>query len=425
MRLLLKNLRVNSEGKSFPADLRVGRGRILDCSLGIAPRSGELVLNLSGYLALPGLINSHDHLEFNLFPRLGHPPYENFYQWAREIYHPKETPVREILQVPLVDRLWWGAYKNLISGVTTVVHHNVYRRRSFNRRFPIRVLKRYGWSHSLGHGNGIEKAFAKSRGRPYIIHAGEGIDLQSSEEIDALYRMGLLHENTVLVHGIAIQADKIDLLSNANTSLVWCPASNIYLFDRTADIRRLQGRIQLTLGTDSTMSGSPTLLDELRAAYKACLASPEELLKMVTSSAASVFQLSDGRGTLRPGAPADLLLLRDDRREAAEILLSACPKDIKLVLVNGVPRFADQTFADMLRLGNPNVFVDKAPKWIYGDLNSLRNRVREAVGEKILSQNPIWNLFEEKELQPVDRTVVNQTLPSSRISLVASDRIQK
>ena len=42
-------------------------------------------IDLQDYLILPGLINSHDHLEFNLFPRLGHGPYTRCGLGARHL----------------------------------------------------------------------------------------------------------------------------------------------------------------------------------------------------------------------------------------------------------------------------------------------------------------------------------------------------
>ncbi len=104
-------------------------------------RRGVLRLDLRGCLVLPGLINAHDHLEFNLFPRLGRGPYPNAGAWARDIYHPGCSPVKEHLQVPMETRLRWGAVKNLLSGVTTVCHHNPYHAPVFSRGFPIRVAR--------------------------------------------------------------------------------------------------------------------------------------------------------------------------------------------------------------------------------------------------------------------------------------------
>jgi hypothetical protein len=150
---------------------------------------------------VPGLVNSHDHLEMNLFPHLGNPPYSNFYSWAESIYKPKTTPVKEILQVPVEDRLWWGGYKNLISGVTTVVHHNPYYRKVFNRKFPVKVLKKYAWSHSIGHGKNLRKIYLKNRNKPFIIHAAEGNDSDSSSEIPALDKLGVLGPKTLKIWG--------------------------------------------------------------------------------------------------------------------------------------------------------------------------------------------------------------------------------
>ncbi len=396
MNLLFKHIRWYSEGTVRSGDVRIRRGRVYETGHALAAHRREHAVDGEGFLALPGLINAHDHLELNLFPHLGHPPYTSFYDWGRAIYHPDEPPVRDLLRVPLADRLWWGAYKQLISGVTTVVHHNPYVRRVFGRRFPVKVLKGFRWSHSLGHGRDVAQAFARSRGRPYIIHAAEGIDAAASDEIEQLDRLGVLAANTVLVHAIALSTEQIRRLAARNVSVAWCPSSNLHLYGQTAPVDVLQRHgVRVALGTDATLSGAPTLWDELHAARTTGLATPADLLDMVTVNAASIFKLEDGRGTLRRYAPADLILLPEVAEGAAETLTAASATSIALVLIDGTPRLADPAWAETLGLGPPNTFVEGEPRWMTGPFEALRARIARTIDETLLTQNPLWTMVGE------------------------------
>ena len=124
-------------------------------------------MDLEGYLLLPGLINAHDHLEFNLYPRLGTRTYANVREWAADIHKLDDSPVREHLRVPLSTRLFWGGMKNLVAGVTTVSHHNPYHARIFDSGFPVRVVRRFGWAHSLAFSPDVGARFgARPRNNP-------------------------------------------------------------------------------------------------------------------------------------------------------------------------------------------------------------------------------------------------------------------
>jgi cytosine/adenosine deaminase-related metal-dependent hydrolase len=221
-------------------------------------------LDLRGYRILPGLINAHDHLEFNLFPRLGSGPYPNATKWAEDIYKPDEPPVSDHLRVPKRLRLIWGGLKNLLSGVTTVCHHNPYDPVFDEAEFPVRVVKRFGWAHSLRFSPDVAERFrATPEDWPFVIHLGEATDAEGSEEIHSLDEMGALTDRTVLVHAVALDRDGLDLVRRRGASIIWCPSSNLFTLGRTLDASALDG---VALGTDSALTGVGDMLDELAVA---------------------------------------------------------------------------------------------------------------------------------------------------------------
>ena len=89
--------------------------------------SGDLFqLYFDKALAFPGLINSHDHLDFNCFPQLGNRTYESYIEWGNTILQTYKDEIIDVLKIPQPLRTQWGIYKNLLCGVTTVVNHGKY-----------------------------------------------------------------------------------------------------------------------------------------------------------------------------------------------------------------------------------------------------------------------------------------------------------
>src|SRR4029078_1103662 len=89
----------------------------------IPGNSDTIRLDFDDAIALPGLINSHDHLDFNLFPRLGNRIYKNYLEWGDELHSQNKTVINNVLQVPKKIRTQWGICKNLLNGITTVFNH--------------------------------------------------------------------------------------------------------------------------------------------------------------------------------------------------------------------------------------------------------------------------------------------------------------
>ncbi len=304
------------------------------------PRPGlePLTVDLAGFLILPGLINAHDHLEFNLFPRLGNGPYQNFKQWAQDIYHPDRPPLREHLAVPKPVRLWWGGIKNLLSGVTTVCHHNPYEPEIFGKDFPVRVVRQYGWAHSIPLEKDIQRAFrAAPPHAPFVIHLGEGTDEESRNEIFELDRLGALDARTVIVHGVALNAAGHALLRQRGGALVWCPTSNLFTLGTTLDRHTLSETRRVVLGSDSALTAQGDLLDEIRVAHLRMGVKAGTIYEMVTRRAAEVFRLAQGEGCLNPGAVADLIAIPDPGGSPASALVESSFRQIELVILAGRP----------------------------------------------------------------------------------------
>ena len=351
-------------------------------AIGDPPRRGDAIVDLGGAVVLPGLINAHDHLELNHYGRLkGRNCYANASEWIADL-RPRladDPAIRDGRAHPLVERLFIGGLKNLLSGVTTVAHHNPFYP-ELRRTMPIRVIRRYGWAHSFQ----LERQPAGARGElggdiaarwratpadaPFMVHLAEGIDAEAEGELPRLEALGCLKANTVIVHGVAIDGNGIRRVARAGAGLVWCPASNLFLFSRTANVRELldqkDGPARVALGTDSRVTGARDLLDELRHARDLADVSPDELLAMVTTRAAALLRHARG-GQLAVGAPADLIVVPAAGPDAATALLAASRRDVRLVVVDGRPLVGDVDLApifDARRVTTRALRVDEAPK---------------------------------------------------------------
>ncbi len=316
--------------------------------------------DLRDHLIFPGLVNAHDHLHLNAFPPLEFTePFPNSYAWIAAFQsYLESSAVAMVRAVPTVLRHWHGALKNLLCGVTTVAHHDPWHPVFEETLFPVRVLRDFGWSHSLGlglpnaarcalvYGPSIAESFAATPPtQPWIIHLAEGTDEVAAAELRALDAIGCLAANTVLVHGVGLSESDRDRLLAAGGGVVWCPGSNLAMLGRTLNPRRLLDAGRLALGSDARISGGGDLLRELRLAAAHSDATPAELLRLVTEASHRLLRLPEVGG-LTPGQWADLLIVRDTGTTPHRCLLELWRADIRAVVRGGVPILADSDFAD-------------------------------------------------------------------------------
>ena len=354
-------------------------------------------LTIEDAVCVPGLINGHDHLLGTYYPKVGNGPYENWLPWDNDL---KSAPVyQERQQIENRDLYLLGAYRNLLSGVTTVSDHIPhFVAEPYYDILPMKAIQGYSLAHSiasfaLAWGGEIadEYALAEENDAAFITHIAEGFDAETVRDLETLERKGGLGPHSVLVHGIAFSPEDMDKIKAADATVIWCCDSNVFMFEQTTNIQMLlDKRINVCIGTDSPMSGGLHLLHEMkfdRDYYSEQYG--EELgdgtiLKMVTSNPARAFKLHD-RGRIEEGLTADLTVFRRKEEDNATSVVSADLEDVLLVVIDGKPVYGLAEYSDLfdeLGVEYQPIRLKGEDRIIIGDLTGLLRRISRAVGFK-------------------------------------------
>jgi cytosine/adenosine deaminase-related metal-dependent hydrolase len=237
----------------------------------IALKPDDIVLELENALAVPGLFNAHDHLAFSLFPRLGSRLYQNYTDWGGDIHSKFREQIDDVLVIPAEDRWQIGLLKNLVSGVTAVIDHDLPAGQRINR--AIDVVTRFQYIHSIATDAWWKFKLNLPGQRPVMMHLGEGVDTLATAELKRVATWNFFNRKIIAVH--LISGDPA--LINRLRAMVWCPDSNLFLYGRTAPVNEIKKNIPVLFGTDSPLTASANIWDHLRLARHTGLLSDEEL----------------------------------------------------------------------------------------------------------------------------------------------------
>jgi cytosine/adenosine deaminase-related metal-dependent hydrolase len=299
-------------------DLAIDGGRL-------ALRGGGPRIDLDGLIAFPGLTNSHDHLEFDLYPVLSHGPYADWREWGEDIQARDRDPIDRIQAIPLATRMKAGILRNLVCGVTTVVQHGA----APGFGAPIDVLTPGTCVHSVRERGWRRKLLSPWTPGPIVIHLGEGTSGRARREIDRLLQWNLRGLPIVAVHAVAMHERQARRVA----AIVWCPVSNEILLGRTADVARLKQETKVLFGTDATLTGPRSVWDHVRRARAIGALGDRELLASLTTTPAEVWDTRSGR--LEPGFDADIVVARPRSDDPLEAFFAVRPEDVVLVAKRG------------------------------------------------------------------------------------------
>ncbi|UOE51848.1 amidohydrolase family protein [Mucilaginibacter sp. SMC90] len=319
-------------------------------------------------IVFPGLINSHDHLDFNLFPQFGNQTYESYTEWGKHIHRAYADEISSVLKIPIALRERWGVYKNLLCGVTTVVNHG--EKVTINDPL-ITVFDNCQSIHSVQ----FEKNWRKRLNNPLkinqpaVIHTGEGTNNAARNEIDELIKWNLLRRKIIGIHGVAMDT----LQAKHFKALVWCPESNYFLLNKTAAIDQLKTKTNILFGTDSTLTGSWDIWYHIRLARKAEMLNDQELYRSLTSLPAQTWKLNTGN--IAAGSDADLVVAKSNGKTSLSAFYDVTPDDILLVMHKGEILLFDESLyhqlTGILTQNYSKVFTGNHFKYVQGDIHGL------------------------------------------------------
>lgn len=388
--------------------LSIENNRIVDVGRELNHESG-LEVKVNGTLIFPGLIDAHDHLLGTYMPRVGERrPYRNWLEWDNDL---KSSPIyKERQNIESSDLYLLGTYRHLISGVTSVQDHIPhFVRELFNHDPAVRLIDQYKMAHSvtsfaLSWGEGIKKEHSEAveENKPFITHCSEGYDQETRRSVQSLEENNAVSNHTVLIHGIAFSDDDIQLLKKRKANVVWCPVSNLYMFNDTTSIKKLlDNGINVMLGTDSPMSGSINIFEEMLIAKKYYWDTygedldDEIIVKMLTTNA-SIGLFRDDLGSIEKDKKADFIIIRGNENDPYGSLVRMNYDDIMLVVIDGAIKYGDASFIQLfeeLDIPFQKVKVAGSEKLVNGDILGLLERIRNAVGyQKELPFLPVESL---------------------------------
>jgi 5-methylthioadenosine/S-adenosylhomocysteine deaminase len=329
----------------------------------------------------PGLIDLHNHLTWNVFPRW-HPVQEfgNRYDWQQKpvyqtlIGSPHQSMVADGLECEM-ER--YAEVKALSQGETSTVGsladacsaglaHNLDAEAEWHVAYNVFPLQM-----SEDELTPIRRQLANHELHAFLIHLSEGShqDASAAREFAMLKGRGLLVPGVVLIHGGGLQTADFAEMAEHGVSLIWSPRSNLELYGNTADVAAAKAaHVKIALAPDWSPTGSDGLLAELNyASAWNEIQSPRpftdrELVAMATSVPAQLIGDGDRLGALAPGLDADLLVLRPEtdsaRHDAWWMLTHATAAQVTLVAVAGAPLYGDPELLAKLAPSHPAERLD-------------------------------------------------------------------
>jgi hypothetical protein len=353
--------------------VRVSAQGVIECAGCACDTEGARVVTCGDAIVSPGFVNPHDHVAYDAEPPrpLGPERYEHRHDWRLGLrghaaieYEGGASPIARAAQ----------ELRMLLGGVTTLAggagHRGLARNPDMadlgeglptapadSETFPLDDSDGRLVTSGCGYGKNHATSDDVERSGAYLAHLGEGIDLAAENELACALGadFGLIEPTTAVVHAVAARARIAAELGARHALVVWSPRSNVALYGNTAPVPLLlRSGVDVALGTDWLLSGSMSLLRELRCArdfstrYFDGALDDHALFLMSTASAARAVGAGDALGRLAAGWLGDVSVIARHGREPYTAAVSAEPADFMLIVRSGAPVYGRRALLDAL-----------------------------------------------------------------------------
>lgn len=340
--------------------VEVTRGRRRVAGFSRAP-----VLDVGDALVLPGFLDMHNHLAYDVLPLWREPgrtePWRHNKHWPdADTYTASVTEPAWVYAKACPEALLAYVQVRAMAGGATSVQGWPTSNRGY------RTVVRNVDSEDAGTGRSdlvytsvvtktpdalTESVRRMLAGSGFLYHCAEGRrGSRVVQDYTDLERADGLLPTLIAVHACALDAAAWARWDPASAGgVVWSPLSNLVLYGETTlvDAARAQG-VTVCLGSDWGPSGTRNLLGEMKVARIAADRfgydlTDAQIVEMVTSNAGTLLERCWHRpvGRLVPGAFADLAVVRTRGADPWAGVLAAREEDVALVVVGGAPRYGD------------------------------------------------------------------------------------
>ncbi len=343
--------------------------KIKDVGQNISMPQGTLVVETDGII-LPGFIDLHNHITWNLFPRWRtYKEFANRYEWQQIPGYgiALSTPHYELGKAKLgCDMNRYAEVKAITEGETSLVGslgpekciEGMARNLDFysgfyEPRIPGKEkLRNEVFPLELDNAavTQINGALDRQELKAFLVHLSEGrpADASAAREFRMFAARGFLRGGVSIIHGVALKQADFKKLAANHVGLIWSPRSNIELYGGTADVATASHEgVKIAVAPDWSPTGSDGLLEELTYAtawnegQAAPIFSNKELVRMATQYPAQLAGLDDKIGVIAAEKYADVIVLKRKEKDAYDAIVHANPPDVELVIIDGRPVYGN------------------------------------------------------------------------------------